>query len=323
MKTLLKHILCGTALAASAVAAHAADPYPNRPIRIIVNSGAGALLDVTTRAVAQLMAENLGQPLIVENKPGADGQLGIRFVKSTPADGYTILATANTIAQLPALKLDPGYDLVKDFTGIGLMNQAPLIMVGAPNQPAKNLAEFIAQAKASPDKMAYATAGVGTSTHMAAALFVHQAGLKMLHVPYKGNAGAMPDVLGGRVNMLFDGGNSSGPHIKEGRLRAFGISSPKRSPAFPDIPTLAEQGLKDYSFHVYLGLVAPAGTPKEVVQRLSQALKFALASEAVRDRFRRDGAEAVNMTPEEFNAFLKRDMERTVKVAADLGVAKE
>lgn len=323
MKTSIKQLVLGAALAAASLAAQAADPFPSRPLRIIVNSGAGALLDVTTRAVAQQMAENLGQPIIVENKPGADGQLGIRFMKGVPADGYTLLASANTIAQLPALKLDPGYDLAKDFTGIGLMNQAPLILVGAPSQPAKNLAEFIAQAKAAPDKMAYASGGVGTSTHMAAALFVHQTGVKMLHVPYKGNAGAMPDVLGGRVNMLFDGANSSAPHIKEGRLRAFGISSPKRSPAFPDIPTLAEQGLKDYSFHVYMGLVAPAGTPKEVVQRLAQALKSAQASEPVRDRFRRDGAEAGSMSPEEFTAFLRRDMERTVKVAADLGLAKE
>ncbi|TDF67587.1 tripartite tricarboxylate transporter substrate binding protein [Cupriavidus sp. L7L] len=301
----------------------AADAYPARPVRIIVNSAPGALLDVTTRAVAQQMAENLGQPVVVENMAGAAGLLGIRYVKAQKPDGYTLLATANTLALAQATKLEPGYDLARDFTGIGMMNKAPLIMVGFSAQPDKTLPQLIAHAKASPGTMSYATAGIGTSTHMAAALFMHQAGINMLHVPYKGNAGAMPDVLGGRVNMIFDGANSSGPYVQDGKLRAFAVSSPKRLPAFPDIPTLAEQGLPNYSFHVYMGLTAPAGTPTPVVMRLALALKAAQASEAVRERFRKDSAEAGNLSPEEFTEFLRQDLQRNIKVVADLGIPKE
>ncbi|WP_051974737.1 tripartite tricarboxylate transporter substrate binding protein [Cupriavidus necator] len=318
------HRLCGAIIMALAAApTFAADAYPARPLRIIVNSAPGALLDVTIRAVAHQMAENLGQPVVVENMAGAAGVLGIRYVKAQKPDGYTILATANTLALAQATKLEPGYDLARDFIGIGMMNKAPLLMVGFSAQPDKALPQLIAHAKASPGAMSYATAGIGTSTHMAAALFMHQAGIKMLHVPYKGNAGAMPDVLGGRVNMIFDGANSSGPYIQDGKLRAFAVSSPKRLPAFPDIPTLAEQGLPDYSFYVYMGLAAPAGTPTSVVMRLAKALKAAQASEAVRERFRRDSAEAGNMSPEEFTAFLRQDLQRYIKVVADLSIPKE
>ena len=316
-------LLATAILVTQSVVALAVDPFPSRPIRIIANSAPGALLDATVRAVAERMADDLGRAIIIDNRTGANGLIGIRYVKSQPADGYTILATANTIAQLPALTREPGYDLVRDFVGVGMMNQAPLIMVGTVNQWDKTLAELISNAKANPGKLIYATAGVGTSTHMAATLLLYQAGLKVLHVPYKGNAAAMPDVLSGRVNFIFDGGNSAGPHVRDGRLRAFGISSPKRSAAFPEIPTLAEQGLPDYSFFVYLGLVAPAATPNDVVQRLAKALRFALASDSVRDRFRRDGADAGNTTSESFTEYLRQDMLRTIKVAAEMGLAKE
>jgi len=323
MKTLLERALCGLVLAlAGALNAHADEPFPAKPIRIIVNSAPGALLDATTRAVAQKMAENLGQPVIVENNAGAAGMLGIRQVKNAPADGYTLLTAANTIAQLPALRREPGYEL-KDFTGIGMMNRAPLLMVGPPAQPDKTLAELIARAKATPDNLEYASAGIGTSTHMAAALFLHQTGVRMLHVPYKGNAAAMPDVVGGRVNFIFDGANSSIPLVREGKLRAFGVTSPKRMAGLPEVPTLAEQGLANYSFFVYMGLLARAGTPKPVLQRLAQALRHAQASDAVRERFTRDGAEAGTLSPEEFTEFLRQDHQRTVKLASDLGLPKE
>lgn len=324
MKTLLTRSLCSLVLAlVGATNALAADPYPSRPIRIVVNSAPGALLDATTRPVALKMSEFLKQPIVVENLPGAGGLLGIRHVKAAPADGYTLLATANTIAQAPAFRFEPGYDIEKDFTGVGMMSRAPLIMVGAASLPNKTLADLIARAKANPGQLSIATAGVGTSTHMAAALFLHQTGIQMLHVPYKGNAAAMPDVISGRVDAIFDGANSSGPLIKEGKLRGFGVTSPTRMSAYPDIPTLAEQGLSNYNFFVYMGLVAPAGTPKEVVQRLYEALRFAQASELVRERFAKDGAEAGQMTPAEFTDYLKQDHRRTIKVATDLNLPKE
>ena len=318
-----RHFLAACAFTACSVLPAQADTYPSRPIRIIVHSSAGALLDVTTRVVAQEMAKDLGQPIIIENRPGADGLLGIRAVKAAPADGYTLLAAANTVAQLPAFRKDPGYDLAKDFTGIGMMNRAPFLFVGAPSQESKTLAELIANAKARPGELVMAHAGKGTSVHMASALFFHQTGTKFLDVPYKGAAAALPDVVGGRANVMFDGANSSGPLVKEGKLRAYGITSLTRSPVFPDIPTLAEQGLPNYSFYVYLGLLAPANVPKDVVPRLAKALRTALNSDTVKQRFRSDAAEPGTMSPEEFTRFLKEDAARTEKVVADLGYAKE
>lgn len=323
MKLGINYLLVCTALAISPAKSFGAESFPTRPIRIIVNSAPGALLDVTTRSVAQEMSKNLRQPVIVENNAGASGLVGIRQVKNALPDGYTLLASANTIAQLPAFKMDPGYDLAKDFVGVGMMNRAPLLLVGASSQSEKTLSELITRAKSNPNVLSYASAGIGTSTHMAAALFMQQSGIKLLHVPYKGNAGAAADVLGGRVSMIFDGANSAGQHVQDGKLRAFGVTSPTRMAAFPDIPTLTEQGLPNYSFYVYMGLIAPAGTPKEIVQRLSQSLSAALSSESVRDRFRRDGAEAGNTTSDEFTEFLKKDMQRTIKVASDLGLPKE
>ena len=321
VKILIEHLLCSALWFASA-AAVAADAFPARPIRIVVNQSAGALLDTTTRLVAQKMSDNLGQPVIVENRAGADGTLGIRYVRTTPADGYTLLATSNTFAQAPALKLDPGYEL-KDFVGVGGMIQAPLIMVGTTTQPDKTLAEFVARAKATPNGMSFASGGEGTSTWMAATLMLHQVGVKILHVPYKGTGAAMPDVLAGRVNMMFDGGSSAGAHIKEGKLRAFGVSSATRMTAFPDIPTLAEQGIANFDYAVYLGLLVPVGTPKEVVQRLGEALRSATSSDELRQRFRSDGSEAMTLSPEEFNERLRLDSLRTVKLVSDLGIAKQ
>jgi tripartite-type tricarboxylate transporter receptor subunit TctC len=324
MRFVTRRVAALSLLAAAIVtpAVQAAD-YPVRPIRFVVNSAAGALLDVTVRAFAQAMGETLGQPIIVDNRTGADGLIGIRYVKSQPADGYTVLLSANTVAQAPAFKVDAGYDLDKDFAPVGMLIRAPFLMVGPPNQPSRTLAEFVTQAKANPEKMSMASAGVGTSTHMAAALFMHQAGIKMLHVPYKGNAAAMPDVIGGRINAIFDGGNSSGPAVRDGRLRAYGITSAQRSPAFPDIPTLAEQGYPNYSFHVYFTMLAPAGTPRDVVAKLNQALRQATTSEVVRSRLRQDGADAWQLTPEQTGDYLRRDLQQTVRVVNDLGLPRE
>jgi tripartite-type tricarboxylate transporter receptor subunit TctC len=322
MYSLGTRLVCAGLLLAGTSIAIAQDHYPNRPVRIIVNSAPGALLDVTTRAVAQQMSDNLGQPIIVDNRPGADGLIGIRAAKAAAHDGYTLLASSNTVAQLPAVKNDPGYEL-KDFVGIGMMNEAPLLMVTAPSLPYRGLADLISAAKAKPTKLSFASGGFGTTTHMAAAILMHQAGLNIVHVPYRGISTAMGDVMSGRVDFAFDGGNSSGPQIKEGRLKVLGVTSVKRSPAFPDVPTLAEQGLPGYDYSVYLGLLAAAGTPNEIVQRLGQALRAALSSAPVRERFSRDGAEPGTMTPEAFTKFLQQDLQHTMNVVADLGLAKE
>jgi tripartite-type tricarboxylate transporter receptor subunit TctC len=313
-------------LLVGATSAWAQETFPNRPVRIIVNTAPGGLVDVTTRLVAEKMRETLKQQVIVENRAGGDGLIGIRAVKAAPADGYTLLASAGTIAMQMAIKLDPGYDLTKDFTGVGLMGRSPFLLVVEPNQPYKTVADFVAVAKSDPTKVSYASAGVGTMTHVAAEVFLQKAGVSnktLLHVPYKGNGAAMTDVMSGRVTTIFEAYASSSGKIKAGQLRALGVTSAARISALPDVPTFTEQGVPDYTFHTWMSLVAPAGTPSAVVQRLSEALHAATTSTAIRDRYRDDGVEAIYMPPNEFNQFLAREVAQFAKLASDLALPKQ
>lgn len=324
MKFRLSRRTVAAMLALSAAApVFAADPFPVRPIRFIVNASPGGSLDITTRLVAQKIAEKLGQSIIVENRAGADGLVGIRAVLAAKPDGYTILATAGTIAIQPAIKQDPGYDLLKDFTGIGAMLRSPfLVLVGA-DQPDKTLGDFIARAKASPGKLSYASAGMGTTTHIAAAMFAQQAGLSMLHIPYKGSGGAYAEVAGGRIPMIFTGYSSAHPFLSSGKMRPLGVTSTARMPHLPDVPAVAEQGLPGYSYAVWLGLLAPAATPPEVVAQLSDALRAAQTSKELGERFKSEGSDASPSSPAEFNAFLKRDLTEVQKLVSTLGLPKE
>ena len=323
MKSRIIHALLALSTAFAASCAAAADDFPSRPIRIVVNTAPGGLVDVTTRLVAQRMGEKLGQSVIIENKAGADGLVGIRYVKTQPADGYTLLGTAGTVAIQPAVKLDPGYDLLRDFTGVGPMVRSPVLLVEGMSQPDKTLADFIARAKANPDQLTYASAGVGTTTHLGAALFLQRAGLKVMHVPYKGNGAAMADVIAGRVTMIFEAYGSGAGKVNSGQLKALAVSSTKRLPGLPDVPTMAEQGVPGYSYYLWLGLVAPAGTPKVVLDKLSEALHFALNSKELKDRMRGDGSEPMIMSPDEYNEFLKRDSALMQKLVDELGIQKQ
>jgi tripartite-type tricarboxylate transporter receptor subunit TctC len=244
------------ALAGSGAAA-AADPFPTKPVRIMVNTVPGGLTDVVTRLVAERMSEKLGQQVIVENRAGADGLVGIRAVKAAPGDGYTLLGAAWTIAIQPSVKQDPGYDLLQDFAPFGPLVRSALVVVVGPGQPDKTLGEFVARAKANPNKLSYASAGVGTTTHVGAALFLQQSGLNLLHVPYKGNAAAMPDVMSGRVDMIFEAFGSGASKLKAGTLRGLAVTSTRRLPALPQLPTVAEQGFPNFSYYLWLGLFAP------------------------------------------------------------------
>ncbi|QDL38586.1 Bug family tripartite tricarboxylate transporter substrate binding protein [Rhodoferax sediminis] len=323
MKHRFIHSLLALGIALATSAAVAADAFPSHPIRIVVNTAPGGLTDITTRLVAQKMSENLGQSVIVENRAGGDGLIGIRAVKQARADGYTLLGTASTIAIQPAVKLDPGYDLLKDFTGVGPMSQSPLLIVEATSQSDKTLGDLMARVKANPNKLTYASAGVGTTTHLAAALFLQESGLKMMHVPYKGNGAAFPDVLSGRVTIIFDAYGSSAAQVKGGKLRALAVTSKKRLSAMPEMPTVAEQGIPNYSYELWLGIVAPAGTPKDVVQRLSQALHSATSSKEVQERLHEWGSEPMQQTPEEFTQLLRADLARYSKLVADLSIPKQ
>lgn len=301
-------------------AADAADPYPTKPIRIIVPVPAGGAMDITTRLVAQKMSEKLGQQIIVENKPGGDTLLGTRLVKGLPADGYTILSQSNGFSTQPSLKLEPGYDPLKDFTAIGPMLRGPMVVEVGIEQPDRTLKDFITRAKASP--LAFASPGIGTAPHIVAEMMMMKAGLNVMHVPYKGAAAAYADVVSGRVPIFFDGFAGSAPYLKSGKMRALAVTGPTRIAPLPEVPTLVEQGI-DVNYTYWLGLLVRAGTPQEVVQRLSDALKYATSTTELLERFRADGTDPTFMTPAEFNDYVAKDVVGVAKLAAELKLPKE
>lgn len=319
MKNRMTRTLVALSIGWLATTSMASDVYPSRPIRIVVNTAPGGLTDVTTRIVAQKMGEKLGQSVIVENKAGADGLLGIRYVKTQPADGYTLLGTAGTFAIQPAVKSDAGYDIGKDFSGVGPMVRSPVLLVEGMSQPDKTLDDFIARAKANPAQLTYASAGVGTTTHLGAALFLKQANLDAMHVPYKGNGSAMTDVIAGRVTMIFEAYGSSVGKVKGGQLKALAVSSSKRLSQLPEVPAMAEK-VPGFSFDLWLGVVAPAGTPKPILNKLSEALHFALNSPELKERMSIDGSEPMIMSPDQFDEYLKQDSNHVRKIVKDLGI---
>ena len=303
--------------------ARASTAYPDRPIRFVVHAAPGGWLDLTTRVVAQAMSEHLGQPVMMDNRAGADGLIGIRYVKDAAPDGYTVLACASTIALRPALKLDPGYALEKDFVGVGPMAASPFLMLSSPSLRYRTLGEYVAWAHANPTKLNYASPGVGSQAHILGELVSRHVGVKIVDVPYKGVGAALPDVMSGRQNFIFGAAGASLPSVREGRLRCLGVTTSKRLVSAMDLPTLAEQGMAGMNFHQYVGLMVPSGVPRDVIERLSDALKAATASPALRARFTADGAEAMAATPDEFTEFVRQDARRMAKVVADIGLAKE
>jgi tripartite-type tricarboxylate transporter receptor subunit TctC len=289
-----------------------------------VTSAAGGNLDVLARAVAEPMSKSLGQPVIVENMTGAGGLIAIRLVaKQAAPDGYTLLAASNTVALAPGFRKEPGYDPATDLVGIGDMQAVTYILMGPASQPANTATELIAAAKAKPGTLAFGNGGLGTSTHIPALLFTQQAGIDVVHVPYKGSAPALTDLLGGRLNMMWDAPGSVLPLMREGKVRAFGVSTAKRDPKFPEIPTMAEQGLPAFEFKAYLGILAPAATPKDVVKKLHDALRAAMNTEKLREWYSLSASSPGTMTPDEFTAFVRRDAARAVKLANELGIEKE
>jgi tripartite-type tricarboxylate transporter receptor subunit TctC len=300
--------------------AMAADPYPNKPIRIIVPVPPGGAMDITTRLVAIKMSDKLGQQIIVDNRPGGDTVLGTRLVKEAPADGYTILSQSNGFSSQPQLKKDPGYDPLKDFIPLGVMNRAPMVVEVSGEGADRSLKDFITRAKAG--SLTFASPGIGSAPHLAAEMLMMSAGLKVQHVPYKGASAAYPDVISGRVPILVDGYAGSAPFIKTGKMRAVAVTGAARMGPLPDVPTLAEQGI-DVQYLAWLGLIVRAGTPKEIVQQLSDALKFALSSKEIIDRFRADGADPTFMTSAKFTDYIAKEVTQVTKLAGELKLPKE
>ncbi len=316
-------IACG--LCFTSVTASGAEPrYPARPIKVIVPTGAGANLDITTRQFSQKMGEMLGQPMVVENQPGASSLGGTRFVAKSVADGYTLLAMSNTFSAAMSVVLDPGYDPVREFSGIGLMTWVPVLLAVDPNLPARSVPELIALAKQKPDALSYGSSGSGSFAHIAAAMFSLQAGVKMLHVPYKATAPALTDVMAGRVSLIFDPIVTSGAYARAGKMRALAITTSKRSPLFPDLPTIAESGFPGYDLVLYTGLVAPANTPRDVLLRLNGTLVKAMSIPELRDPILQSGVEfRPSDLPEQFGDFIKAEVARYAKVVKEAGIKPE
>jgi tripartite-type tricarboxylate transporter receptor subunit TctC len=293
-------------------------------VRIIVPLAPGGNVDIVARSLAQQLSDNMGQQIIVENRPGASSLVGTQLAAKSPPDGYTLLAIANTFAMVPSIVSNPGYDPLRDFAAISLTCLVPQVLVVNPALPVKSVKELIALAKARPGQLTYATSGAGGTGHMATELFSRQVGVKMLHVPYKGNAQAIIDVIGGQVMLMFDQVSTSDPYIKSGKLRPLAVSSVKRSPLFPNLPTIDEAGVPGFEDITFNGLVAPAGTPRELLVRVNQEVAKVVSIPALRNRFIERGVELkASASPEEFTAYIKAEVDKKNKLARDAGIRLE
>ena len=298
--------------------------YPSRAVRIVVPLTAGGNLDIVARTVAEQVAKGLGQSVLVENRPGASSLVGTQFVAKAAPDGYTLLAIANTFATVPLVVSNPGYDPLKDFAGVTLTCLVPQVLIVNPAVPARSVKELISLARAEPGKISYGTSGNGSTGHMAAELFSRQAGIKMLHVPYKGNSQALIDVIGGQVTMMFDQVSTSAPQIRGGKVRPLAVTSLARSPLLPDVPTIDESGVPGYEDITFNGLVAPAGTPHEILVRLNRAVAGAVSDPELHKRFIERGIELkASASPEAFAEHIKGEVEKKKRLAQEAGIRPE
>ncbi len=315
--------LFGIALSGFALAAAAQQDYPVKAIRIIVPSGAGGGTDTTTRVVAPRLDEFLGQRVVVENRPGAGSIVGSEAVARAAPDGYTLLTAISSMTIQPSMQKNLPFDPVRDFAPISQFVVLPNILLGHPSLPAKTLKDLIALARARPGGLEFGSAGTGSNLHLSMELFLAMAGLKMVHVPYKSANTAIGDVVAGHLPLMVTNMIAGMPHVKSGRLHAFGVTSTTRSKIVPGIPTIAEQGVAGYEAVQWYGLMAPAGTPKDIVARLHKAVVFALQDATVRERLLEGGADPVGNTPEEFAALVRAEVAKWAKVVKAAGIRVE
>lgn len=297
--------------------------WPAKPIRLVVGYAAGGATDVIARLVAARLGDPLGQPVVVDNRAGANSNVGAEAVARAPADGYTlyVYTIANTINASLYAKL--GYDPVKDFEPIGLIAKIPNILVVNPRLPIKNLADYVRYAKESKDGITFASSGSGSSIHLSGEMFKMQSRLKMLHVPYRGSAPAVTDLLGGQVDSMFDNTPSALPHVQAGKLRAIAITSAQRSPLLPDVPTLAESGYAGFDVQSWFGLAAPTGTPRAVVEQINAALNKVLAQPEVRSRLQELAATPEGGSPDKMRSFAASEIKRWREVVKESGATAE
>lgn len=314
-----KAIACVALAAATLCGSALAQTYPSKPITMVVPFSPGGATDIMSRLLAERLNKRLGQPVLVENRPGAGTMIASEYVAKAPADGYTLLIAASSLGIAPSLYKKVNYDPIKDFAPVSQVASVVHVLVVHPTLPVKNVGELITWLKANPAKANYGSVGAGTSTHLEAELFNSVAGVKMEHIPYKGSAPALTDLIGGQLQVMFDAYASSGPFIKDGKVRLLAVTTAQRSKSLPDTPTVAESGLPGYEAMPWLGLVAPAGTPAPVVNKLYAELHEVLNEPEVQDKFRALGLDIIGSKPEEFSAFLKKDIVKWAKVIKDSG----
>ena len=298
----------------------AAEIYPARPIRLIVPQGAGGSTDIISRIVAQRISANMNQQIVIDNRTGAGGTIGVEIAATSAPDGYTLVLSATaTHALSPALRKLP-YDPIRDFEAIALLASTPYVLVVHPTLPASNAADLIKLSRSKPGSIQYASSGNGTMPHMTAELFKAMAKIDLMHVPYKASPPALADVLGGRVPVFFAGVPTTLPHLKAGRIKALGVTSLKRTTALPDLPTIDEHAIPGYEAVPWIGLVAPAKTPRAIITRLNREVNTALAQPAARDLMLAQGAEPGGGTSESHARYIASELKKWGKVIADIGV---
>ena len=314
---LLSFVLGGTATAALAQA------YPNKPIKLIVPFAPGGFTDVVARILGQKLSVSLGQPFVIENKAGAGSTIGTDFVAKAAPDGYTLVMVSTTHVISPAIYPKLPYDPIKSFTPVGKLVDSAYVLLVNPKVPANNVAEFIALAKASPDKIHYASSGNGSAQHLMGGMFAAMTGVKMKHVPYKGSGGAANDLVAGVVESSFAGVPNAMAQVPAGRLKALAVTTSKRIPQLPDVPTMQEAGVPGYNASVWLGLLAPAGTPRDVVMKLNAEIAKVLNAADTKKELFAAGVEADISSPEALNTLMVQELDRWGKVIKDAGITMQ
>lgn len=294
--------------------------YPSKPVKVVVGYAAGGAVDIVARTVGQSLAASLGQPFVVENKPGAGTNIAVKAVIDAPADGYTLLMAANALAANMALYQPAPFDVQRDLVPVALVGRVPVVIAANPGVPYNTVAKLIEAAKAKPGGIAYASPGNGSTPHMAIELFARAAGLSLQHIPYKGGSPAITDVIGGQLPLVAVNALEALPHAKSGKLKVLAVLSPSRSAIFPDVPTIAESGFAGFEASVWYGLVAPAATPKPVVARLHAEVQKALQTTEVRERMMAVGGEVIPASSEQFGALIHSDRVRYEKLVRETGI---
>jgi tripartite-type tricarboxylate transporter receptor subunit TctC len=309
-------------VAAASIVSVSAQTYPAQPIKLVIGFGPGSAADILARLVGKQMEISLGQPVIVENRPGNSSMVAAEAVARAPADGYTLFVAtiANTLN--PA-EMKSSFNLGRDLAPIALLGTVANVLVTHPSVPANNLQELIALAKSKPDSLTFGSSGYATASYMAAELFNAKAGTKILSVPYQGGSSqALSDLLSGRITLMFNVAVTLAPHVRAGKLRAFAVAQSKRASSMPDVPTLAEAGMEGFDAGIWIGLLAPSATPPAIIEKLSRAANDALATEEVRGALRQQGTDPVGGTPKEFADFIRADIEKWVAVLASSSSGK-